>query len=257
MQTPNGEALAKTEAVASVDELPSALSRLGLGSTRPVLVSVGGASGLDAVVADRLLALFRDRLAPLLDQLGAAVLDGGTDAGVMALMGQARRAARARFPLLGVAARGTVRLPGEPTGMGAALEPNHSHRLLVPGTSWGDEIPWMNAVATLLGAGHGRATLVAAGGRITRLDVDASLEHGRPTLVLAGSGGTADVIVSAGASVGARADRLHRLIHVVPQEGVWGGLVAALTGLLAEGTSFGRAVGDDARPTGERDVSGT
>ncbi len=111
MQTPNGKAPSTTETVASVDELPSALSRLGLGLTRPVLVSVGGASGLDAGVADRLLALFRDRLAPLLDQLGAAVVDGGTDAGVMALMGQARRAAGARFPLLGVAARGTVRLP--------------------------------------------------------------------------------------------------------------------------------------------------
>ncbi len=96
-------------------------------------------------------------------------------------------------------------------GTGAALEPNHSHRLLVPGTSWGDEIPWMNAVATLLGADHGSATLVAAGGRITRLDVDASLEHGRPTLLLAGSGGTADAIASADGQCGVAA----------PADSVW------------------------------------
>lgn len=253
MQTTNGKAPSTTETVALVDELPSALSRLGLGLTRPVLVSVGGASGLDAGVADRLLALFRDRLAPLLDQLGAAVVDGGTDAGVMALMGQARRAAGARFPLLGVAARGTVRLPCEPMGTGAALEPNHSHRLLVPGTSWGDEIPWMNAVATLLGADHASATLVAAGGRITRLDVDASLEHGRPTLLLAGSGGTADAIASAEAS----AEWPHRLIQLVPRDDDWGGLVAALTGLLVEGASVGCAAEGEVRPNEEHDVSGS
>jgi hypothetical protein len=257
MQTPNGKAPAMTETVATVDQLPLGLSRLGLGSTRPVLVSVGGASGLDARVADRLLALFRDRLAPLLDQLGAVVVDGGTDAGVMALMGQARRAARARFPLLGVAARGTVRLPGESMGTGAALEPNHSHQLLVPGASWGDEIPWMNAVAMLLGVGHGSATLVAAGGRITRLDVEASLEHGRPTLVLAGSGGTADAIAGAGAHSGTSGEHSHRLIQVVPQADAWGGLVATLTRLLVEGASIGCAVANEARPDEERDVSGS
>jgi len=253
MRIPNCAPLPLTETVASVDELPSALSRLGLGVTRPVLVSVGGASGLDAVVADWLLALFRDRLAPLLDRLGAAVVDGGTDAGVMALMGQARRAAGARFPLLGVAARGTVHLPGEPMGTGVALEPNHSHRLLVPGARWGDEIPWMNAVATLLGTGHSSATLVAAGGRITGLDVDASLAHERPTLLLAGSGGTADAIANAGAS----AEWPHRLIQVVPRDDDWGGLVAALTGLLVEGASVGCAVESEVRPDEKHHVSGS
>ena len=233
MQARNDEVPPRTETAASVDELPEALSRLGLALTRPVLVLVGGASGLDTAVADRLLVLFRDRLVPLLDQLGAAVLDGGTDAGVMALMGQARRAAGARFPLVGVAARGTVRMPGEPMSAGAALEPNHSHWLLVPGGSWGDEIPWMNAAAVLLGAGHGSATLVAAGGRITKLDVDASLEQGRATLLLAGSGGTADAIGSRSSRTG----RPHPLIHVVAPDDAWSGLVAALAGLLGGGAA--------------------
>lgn len=220
--------LSVTETVAAVDELPSALARLGLARSRPVLVSVGGASGLDADVADALLILFRDRLAPLLDRIGAAVVDGGTDAGVMALMGRARREAGARFALLGVAARGTVRVAGEPegelAGARALLEANHSHRLLVPGDRWGDEIPWMNAIATRLGAGYGRATLVAAGGRVTELDVDASLACGRPTLLLAGSGGTADAIVQAG--------RRHPLLRVVPRDDGWAGLVATLSGSL-------------------------
>ena len=232
-------ALPATETVGTLDELPSALSRLGLAPPRPVLVLVGGASGLERVVADGLLVLFRDRLAPLLDQLGAVVVDGGTDAGVMALMGQARRAARARFPLLGVAARDTVRLPGDQAATGAELEPNHSHRLLVPGRNWGDEIPWMTAVVNHLGAAGARATLVAAGGRITLLDVEASLADGRPTLLLAGSGGTADAIARASSS------QRHPLVKVLPQSGGWRGLAAALTRSLAGGASPGPAVGHD------------
>ena len=240
MRTPNCPALPKTESVAAVDDLPAALARLGLGSARPVLVSVGGAGGLDAVIAEHLLVLFRDRLAPLLNQLGAAVVDGGTDAGVMSLMGEARRAAGAEYPLLGVAARGTVRLPGEPTDRGAALEPNHSHRLLVPGHTWGDEIPWMNAVAALLSADCGSATLVSSGGRITACDVDASLAHGRSTLLLANSGGTADAIARAGVR--------HPLVQVVSSDNGWCGLDSALQRLLGAGTALGRALRPDLLP---------
>lgn len=226
MQTPRHDPAPLTESVDALDQLPPALFRLGLGRPRPVLVSVGGACGLEAPIAARLALLFRDRLIPLLERIGAMVIDGGTDAGVMALMGQARQAAGARFPLLGIAARDTVRLFDEPADAGAALEPHHSHRLLVPGRSWGDEIAWMNAVAGLLSADHGSATLVSAGGRITAQDVDASLRCRRVTLLLAGSGGTADAIATG---------RRHPLLWVVPEDGDWRGLVAALKQALAAG----------------------
>jgi hypothetical protein len=174
-------------------ELPAALNALGLAAHRPVLVLVGGANGLDAEAAKMLEGLFGEVVAPLIEALGAAVIDGGTDAGVMALMGRARAATDATFPLLGVAPRGQVHLPGQAGGEnGTPLEPNHSHFLLVPGEDWGAESPWIAAAAAALSDARGRATLVAGGGRVTGLDVEAGLAAGTPTLVLAGSGGTAD-----------------------------------------------------------------
>ena len=185
--------------VAEVDdrlELGLALEQLGLDGPRPVLISVGGASGLDASTGRRLLDLFRSELMPMLARLGAAVVDGGTDAGIMALMGQARRAASADLPLIGVAARGTVRLPEELADRGAALEPGHTHFVLVPGQRWGDEVPWLGAVADLLAGDCCAVTMVTGGGRITERDVAASLAANRPTLLLAGTGGTADALVN-------------------------------------------------------------
>ncbi|MBK1718882.1 hypothetical protein [Thiocystis violacea] len=195
--------------IRSIDLKP-ALADLGLADPRPVLVLVlvGGASKMAPGVGVDLTRLF-EGLAPHLDRLGGAVIDGGTAFGVMAAMGEARRRARAGFPLIGVAALGTVALAslpaqarrvmlepspgGEP---GARLDPNHSHFLLVPGAHWGDESPWISAAAAALAGDRPSLTLVAAGGEITRLDVVAGLDAGRPTIVLAGTGGVSDLLAA-------------------------------------------------------------
>ena len=213
--------------------LPAALAAFGLTAGRPVLVSVGGASGLAAPVAEELGALFRERLAPLLDRLRAVVLDGGTDAGIMALMGRARRDAGAGFPLLGIAPRGTVVLPGEHRRGGVALEPNHSHLLLVPGSDWGDEIPWMCRLATLISGTRASAMLVSGGGRVTARDVEAGLAAGRPALLLCATGGVADRLaheVQAGLASGSVPDPL---LRVVPAADRWSALPDMLARLLA------------------------
>lgn len=181
------------------DELPAALHALGLIPPRPVLVLVGGANGLATGPARALDRLFEGLSAGLFQDLDLAVLDGGTDAGAMALMGRARARRGGAFPLLGIAARGTVQKPGAPPGdrKRARLEPNHSHFLLVPGDDWGDESPWITAAAKALAGGARLLTLVAGGGRVTRRDLDESLAAGLPTFVLAGSGGTADEVARA------------------------------------------------------------
>jgi hypothetical protein len=180
-----------TALLESESGLAGALSELGIKWPRPVLVVVGGASGLDGSVSERLLVVF-STVAPLLDRLGALAVDGGTDCGVMALMGLARRRTGTRFPLLGVAAVGTVASPGSGT---ARLDPNHSHLLLVPGTRWGDESPWISRVATLVSGGLPSLALAAGGGEVTRLDIGEALAAGRPLAVLVGSGGTSDLLV--------------------------------------------------------------
>lgn len=179
------------------DEIDAALSSVGLTDPRPVLVLVGGAANLSEAVAPALLTLF-ERIAPQLDALGAAVIDGGTAFGVMALMGRARRSTGARFPLIGIAPQGAVAIDTAKPEQSvdkegkARLDPEHTHFMLVPGDGWGDESPWISAVADRLARGRGTLMLVAAGGEITRLDVMHRLRTGGRVLVLAGSGGIAD-----------------------------------------------------------------
>jgi hypothetical protein len=213
--------------VSALADLPLALARVGLRGSRPVLVVVGGADGLDPVIARRLLSLFRDRLAPVLEGLGALVIDGGTDAGVMAMVGQARRQSGAGFPLLGVAARGTVQRPGQPRGRGVPLEPNHTQLILVPGADWGDEVPWIAAAASAAAGSRGSATLVAGGGRITDRDIAASLSARRPTLPLMGSGGSADAA--------AAGPMRHPLLRPIAETDDWLALDVLLPSLLGGG----------------------
>ncbi len=178
-------------------EIPDALRALGIGVGRPVVVSVGGAGGMAAGDLDALAMVF-ERFVPVLDRWGAAVVDGGTDSGVMHAMGQARGAAGALFPLVGVAAEGTVVLPGAvPAPHAARLESRHSHVVLVPGATWGDESPWLFRVASAIACGRRSLTLVSNGGEVTYDDIDHSLKAGWPVIVLAGTGRTADAVAAA------------------------------------------------------------
>jgi SLOG in TRPM, prokaryote len=178
-------------------DLSATLRALNIRLHRPVLVSVGGAGGM---TPDHLAATAKviGRIVPALDRWGAAVVDGGTDSGVMKIMGQVRDATRARFPLVGVAAEGTVVLPGTvPAPDTAMLEPHHTHVVLVPGDAWGDESPWLSRVAAAIADGQPSLTLVVNGGQITYDDIGHSLQAGRPVIILAGTGRTADAIAAA------------------------------------------------------------
>jgi hypothetical protein len=184
-------------------DVTAAIAGLGLFSPRPVLVMVGGAAGLDEGDKERLFMLFSQALVPVTVARQAVVVDGGTDSGVMQLIGQARAttgtAAGASFPLVGVAAENTVMLPGDGAEPGdrAPLERNHSHFVLVPGSSWGDESPWIAGVATEIAGKAPSATILINGGEIAFHDVEHSIEAGRPVLVVAGTGRTADKIAAA------------------------------------------------------------
>ncbi len=124
--------------VTDVEDLPSAVGILGLQPPRPTVVVVGGAGGLDEADIDRLRPIFGSGIVPELERHRAAVVDGGTLAGVMRLCGETRASLEASFPLVGVVAAGTVQLPGRPAPPdGAVLEPHHSHFLIVPGDDMG------------------------------------------------------------------------------------------------------------------------
>ncbi len=178
-----------------LDEVDGVPDLLGL-SAQPVLVVVGGASGMSAE-SPGVSALFTDVLAPLAERAGATVVDGGTDEGVMQLMGAARAAGRHTFPLVGVVVDELADYGGRTSDEAVALEPNHTHFVLVPGAAWGDEAPWVARVASAVAAGRGSGTVLVNGGETAWMDVAHSIEAGRAVVVIDGSGRTADEIAAA------------------------------------------------------------
>ncbi len=180
-------------------QIPEALRAAGLAVDRDVVVLVGGAGGMEERDLRAVANVLRDAVVPVVERRDAVVVDGGTDSGVMRLIGRARSAAGAGFPLVGVAAEGTVVLPdGGPASSDAApLEPHHTLFVLVPGGEWGDEAPWIGDVAGVVAGARPSVTVLINGGQIAYDDAAGSLERGRPVVVLAGTGRTADAIAEA------------------------------------------------------------
>jgi SLOG in TRPM, prokaryote len=186
-------------------DLAEAIADLGLPTHRPVLVIIGGAKWLTA--GDRVRSLFQESLVPLATQWNAVVLDGGTQAGVMQLMGESRHEGAGQFPLVGVAPAALVHVPA-PTGLETSeelppdtstvervcLEPHHTHFLLVPGTTWGDESATLANLAQAIAQGAPIVTVLCNGGDITWQDAWENAQRGHILIVLAGTGRAADEI---------------------------------------------------------------
>lgn len=196
IQFPNGQ-LAQARYVERRTELPQALKALGLRQSRPVLVLIGGASNLSQEDFDRLQSLFIESIAPLAEELGMIVVDGGTDAGVIKLMGIARATIHGTFPLVGVAPLQKIHYPNSPIPNTHPLEPNHTHFIFTSGSNWGDESPWIATIASLLSGNAPSATVLMNGGNVSLLDVKESLNAGRLVYVITGTGRLADEIGTA------------------------------------------------------------
>jgi SLOG in TRPM, prokaryote len=193
---------AKVRSLQSLAEFPEVLKTVDLPVGRPTLVVVGGASRLSQTDFQRVRSLFTEVFAPIAEQHQAVVVDGGTDAGVMRLMGQARAEVQGTFPLVGVAPIGLSLLPDQAdqvvtTGDAAPLEPHHTHFFLVPGTQWGDESALLAQIASAIAGDAPSVTVLINGGEITWQDAAQSVEAGRSLLVIAGTGRTADVLATA------------------------------------------------------------
>src|SRR5215471_10764564 len=85
---------------------------LDLAQPHALILVFGGAKGLDDSRKARLAELFTDAIAPAAAELGALVIDGGTQSGVMAMMGEAFARNGRRSQLLGIAPAGKVTYPG-------------------------------------------------------------------------------------------------------------------------------------------------
>ncbi|HET9913987.1 MAG TPA: hypothetical protein VFQ13_18990 [Anaerolineales bacterium] len=196
-------------------DLAQAVSELGLRSRYPVIVLIGGAMDEKQATVTRQAIETISRTAA---DLYAVVICGGTDMGIMAEIGQIRSRKGYKFPLVGITPEKLVTWPGGPRSIKFLwwgqkrwqLESHYSHFILVPGTQFGDESPWIVDAASLLSKDHRSVTILINGGEVSRKDIELSLEKGRPVIALSRTGRLADEL--------ARQPERNKLIAVVPAQ---------------------------------------
>lgn len=201
------------------DSSDDLLDQLGLEPSRAVIVVAGGADTLtdDAhTLAKRVVGPALARAAAV---TGAAVVDGGTDSGIMAIVGEAlHQRSDDALVLLGVAPARRVTFPGSPSagnGNRTALEPNHSHFALADSDEWGGETGLLVELSEAL-AGPGRiAMVVAGGGEAAKQEVLQATRHGWIVFLAVGTGGIADELAAAWRALHTR--RPIRLARVLPR----------------------------------------
>jgi SLOG in TRPM, prokaryote len=203
-------------------DLAAAIRALGIAQPSRALVLVGGAGDMEEAHETQLRPLFADVLVPLVQRLDAIVVDGGTDAGVMRLIGRARAERGATFQLVGVVVHDLAALGAEPSWNAAELEPHHTHFVLVPGSGWGEEASWLARLGSEVARESTSVTVLVNGGEVAWADVEHSLAAGRPVVVVDGSGRAADVLAAGvrGQTTDDRATSLARsgLVRPVPIE---------------------------------------
>lgn len=193
--------------------LAQAIAELGLNGGHPVIVLIGGAMDEQQADVTRRAIHAISRAA---EEMNAVIICGGTDMGIMAEVGQIRSQNGFKFPLVGITPEELVTWPGGPRStkflwLGKErwqLEAHYSHFILVPGSQFGDESPWIGDTATLLSNGQRSVTILINGGEVSRKDINLSLENGRPVIALSRTGRLADEL--------ARQPERDKLISVIP-----------------------------------------
>jgi hypothetical protein len=175
-------------AIKTEQDILPALATFGIAINKPVLVLVGGASGMTDELIEQTMLFFEQQIGPFVKTHGIIIVDGGTNSGIMRAIGRARKKLAADFPMVGVAVQTIIE--NDPS----LVEENHPYLLLTPGEDWGDEVPFLSKVGTYIAGSAPSMTLLFNGGQITWRDAAASVAENRPVLVAEGSGRAADAI---------------------------------------------------------------
>jgi len=213
------------------EDLEQAISMLGLKKVYPVIVLIGGGiQEQQAYVTSEVIKT----LARVAEEMQTLMICGGTDMGVMAEIGQVRWQNNYKFPLVGVTLEALVTWPDGPHSTNLLwwgtkrweLEPHYSHFILVPGSEFGDESPWIVEAATLLSRGQHSVTILINGGNVSREDIELSIESGRPVIALGGTGRLANEL-----AMESSRDNLITVVPAFAEKQVTEALRAALTGV--------------------------
>lgn len=184
-----------------IKNLTQAIAELNLTDNQPVIVLIGGMIQKED---EKKTQIAIRAIAKIAEEKNATIICGGTEVGVMALIGQLKARMQFSFNLIGVTVINIVTWPKGPKGRKFLwwgrkrwpLAQHYTHFVLVPGNKFGDESPWIVELATLLSKGNQSVTVLANGGTISRKDIELSLEKGRPVITLAGTGRLADELAN-------------------------------------------------------------
>lgn len=174
---------------------------LGLKPGGLAIAIMGGAAMMTDDSTRTIRSGLEDGLARFAQDHNVTIVDGGTAAGVMALMGTARARRSFTFPLVGVTVAARTAWPGhEGDAEAAALDPYHSQFALTGGEDFGDESDMLAGIALYAASEGGKALgLIINGGAIVKREAHARATGPlkMPLLVLDDSGRFADELAEA------------------------------------------------------------
>lgn len=179
------------------------LEALKIDVPAPCIFISGGAGGMSPEDIAKTRQIMDQGVAKFASQNGITVIDGGTESGVMQMIGEARRKNDYNFPLIGVAPFGKIQYPGHENNENEAeLDSNHSHFVLVDSDEWGGE---SQTIIDLTRATSGNKQkhalgILINGGKIAQHDIYLATAKGDqkiPILVLEGSGRFAQELATA------------------------------------------------------------
>lgn len=161
----------------------------------PVLVVIGSAGEITQLETEQLGALIREVVVPIAHEYGVTIVDGGTDAGVMRLLGEAHAELRgSRCKLVGVAPLGKIKPSNAPDAVDA--ERHHGWLVLAPGSEWSSELTLLSDLSERLAGDSRPIALVLGGGKGTRREFELAVRRRWPILLVNGTGRLADELAA-------------------------------------------------------------
>jgi hypothetical protein len=195
----DNEHIAKAVRISRDDDPEMTLRLLGFESPRAAIFISGGASYMSEEDRQRTKEIIAG-VGAFAEENDAIIFDGGTESGVMQMIGDVRLHNKYTFPLIGVSPLGKVSFPGyKNPNEEAFLEDSHSHFVLVDGENWGDESHMILKLTQTIAAELPAVGILINGGKIAMQEVylATSQEINMPVIVLEGSGRAADEISTA------------------------------------------------------------
>jgi len=165
-----------------------------------VILVIGSTADIPAQTAASIKKFYRRILLPLAREYNALIVDGGTRAGIIQLLGETISNVQFPLPVLGVAPAGKVDYDRETKkdqqNDATRLDPGHSRFVLVESDQWGGETDTMFALLKHFAAQAPVIAFVIGGGEITRNEVRRCAENGWPIVLVKGSGRLADELIN-------------------------------------------------------------